>query len=135
MTADLKQPTVRELLVLLEKSTSLHFATNGKVEMNEEAVGGFSFRNVPTWVVMMELAKSNAVKGHWEKTGDGYLLVGTLDKPAIEARLKDLGKTPQVERSWRMEIIFGALAVCALLQGGYRWYSRRKRGQGEAAAK
>ena len=42
----------------------------------------------------MELAKSDVVKGAWEKTNDGYVLNGTLDKRGQNARLAELGKEP-----------------------------------------
>jgi hypothetical protein len=140
-TSDLKRPTVRELLAVLEKTTSLKFSVNDMVEMNQEAFGSLSFVKVPAWVVMMELANSEAVKGSWEKTENGYHLVGTLDRKAQEARLLKLGAPPRSptapspppERSWLLPIIFSVIAIVTLTLGFYRW-RRKRQGQGNNAA-
>lgn len=96
ITKNLKTPKARELLDTLENATGLKFSANEMVETNEEAFGSLSFRNVPAWVVMQEVAKSNAVKGRWEKTDDGYMLIGTLDAKAQETRVVEIKKSAPV---------------------------------------
>jgi len=92
ITTDTKKPKVRDLLDSLQVATRLEFSTNEMVELSEEAFGSVSFRNTPAWIVMQELVKSGAVKGHWEKTSNGYRLVGTLDAKAREMRVAVLKK-------------------------------------------
>ena len=92
ITTNFKKPKVPDLLDSLEKATRLKFSTNEMVEISEEAFGSVSFRNTPAWIVMQELVKSDAVKGHWEKTDNGYRLVGTLDAKSRQTRVAALRK-------------------------------------------
>lgn len=127
ITTNFKKPKIRELLDALEKASSLKFSTNDMIEMNEESFGSLSFRNTPAWIVMMELAKSDAVKGTWEKTEEGYRLNGTLDRSAQEARIVELGKQPSpVPRSWRLYII---IAIVLLVIGflGLRHFTNKNK--------
>src|SRR5262245_39432516 len=96
LTTNFKKPKVRDLLDSLENATGLKFAANEMVEMKEEGFGSASFRNTPAWIVMQEVAKSPAVKGRWEKTADGYMLIGTLDAKAQEIRVAALKKNAPV---------------------------------------
>jgi len=83
ITRDFIRPRVREVLDCLEKATGVKLSCNDMVDMRREAFGSLSFRNTPAWVIMGQLARSDAVRGHWEKEADGYRLNGTLDAAVI----------------------------------------------------
>jgi hypothetical protein len=148
-TGAVRTPTVPKVLAFLEELTSLKFTSNDLVETKGEAWGGISGTNIPAWAFMRALADSKAVQGHWEKTADGYHLVGTLDKAAQEARLAetrphqraprplesketpaalpDPPETTPAKRAWRVPALLTMTALVALFVGTWLWRRRIKK--------
>jgi hypothetical protein len=136
ITTNFKKPKVRDLLDSLEKATGLKFSANEMVEMKEEGFGSVSFRNTPAWIVMQELAKSDAAKGRWEKTADGYMLVGTLDAKAQAERVAELKKNapviaqtpePPVGSSNQFWIFVAIMAIPGVALAGWIVVRRRRK--------
>jgi hypothetical protein len=120
ITQNLKQPTVQDVVHLLQTQTGLPLSVKN-VAKDKQAFGNLSLRNVPTWSLMDQLAKSPAVNGHWEKTDKGYVLVDTAaETPATRQETAQSAPAAADEEaastnsSW---LVWAGAAVLALLLG------------------
>ncbi len=94
ITADLRQPTIRELLALLHQQTGVPLTADDSLA-DATATPGLSLQGTPAWLVMDQVAQSLLAEGRWEATPDGYELFGTPKAPPPPSAAKDRsGTTP-----------------------------------------
>jgi hypothetical protein len=74
ISGDWKTPSVHEVIALLSERTKVPLRLENEEIGSRTAVGSLSARNQPAWALMQQLAQSEAVQGHWDREGDGYVL-------------------------------------------------------------
>lgn len=88
LSLQLESPTAAEVMAHLAKVTNRQFTGSSNVSAVKPALGSVHWENQAVYVAMQELATSPIIQGHWEKTADGYHLVGTVE--AEESRPKSI---------------------------------------------
>lgn len=96
-----------------------------------------TLQNVPTWKVMEDVARTQFVQGRWERSGDGYRLVGTAVAALPENRRPPAPAAQELVSRWHLPAglvvaaLVGALGCLAALLGALYAY-RRYRGRTSA---
>lgn len=115
---DLKAPRVDEVLDELRKVTGVELSRADDIQNQYPAVGSFSYRNVPAWHVMDDLARSKRVEGRWETEGSGYRLIRNGNPVVISEEV--------TARPWLLVIGVGG-SLLAVAGGLLYWFRRRRR--------
>jgi hypothetical protein len=76
LKVNLKQPSVRDCLRVLNEATQLEFTASRAIEEQGGTLGSLSFFNTPAWRVMELVAEEMTVEGRWEPSENGYHLLG-----------------------------------------------------------
>jgi hypothetical protein len=126
-TVNLKNPTVDELLRRFHERTGIRLTLHSDITGDRVSFGSLSLHNAPAWVVMEELRKALTEDGEWEKTADGYRLIGKV-KPVSGKQNSHSPPVPP-SRGWHLWVILGHAAVLGVALGvlGVRYHRRKAR--------
>jgi uncharacterized lipoprotein YddW (UPF0748 family) len=117
LTQHLRRPSVGRILSLLREATGLSLSADDLIDPVQPAFDSLVLQNEPAWRVMVLLARSEAVSGHWIQVGSDYHLLGSTPPhpPGFE-----VSRSPW--RLWLAGISTGLLVVLAAIL-----FSRRLR--------
>jgi hypothetical protein len=88
LTVQEKNPDLTAVLARLEKATGLSLNLDDKLAEHRPQLGHVQLRDAPAWSVMEWVSQMQVEDGRWEKTTDGYRLIGQSTAPRpVSSRL------------------------------------------------
>jgi len=76
VSLNLQNPTISDLLDPMSKATGLTLSADENVESSKPIYGTIAWGNYPVHMAMRQIAESPLIHGRWEKTENGYRLLG-----------------------------------------------------------
>jgi hypothetical protein len=86
VTIKLVNARVQDLLAPCNTVLDLSLVADANVDSINPVFMSVNWVDVPVWSVMTRLAEAPTIKGHWEKTPEGYRLHSSLAKPTDLAK-------------------------------------------------
>lgn len=81
LTVHFKRPKAQDILDRLRTETKVDLVLADNIDREREVLGSLSCQNMPAWLILEQLAKSQIIQGKWERDGNGYRLTSPLPPP------------------------------------------------------
>ncbi len=123
LTIQLRDATVPDLLRVLQDATGVTLTTEN-VDTATPLHAGVSWSNTTAWMAMRNIAEAARVQGKWEKTADGYRLVGKQTPAAAPVAATSSPAPPS--RLWLHLAVAALVTIFLGLALAWRLRDRRK---------